>query len=265
MAKPVPIYTVENTNFAFQLLWSVAIFWKERGAGDAWLPELKTQCEAAGLRILQHRLTENGCSLFLVSTRPQTTGSEVIRGIKGRLQALVRKTRPNVLRRNYELHSIGSTTRDKTEAYVARQLDHHDIDPEQIRSTKLDDLQFINPDVDLGKLRFTSHGRFVCNLHIGFRFTADTIPLSANALGKVRSVVRRTADRHGFFLSRFGLLEDHVHLVIGIATTDSPAEVAVSFMNNIAWVFKMHPVLWKSCYIGTIGEFNLGAVRENET
>lgn len=263
MSKPVPIYNVENTNFAFQLLWSVAVFWKHRGPGDAWLPELKTQCESAGLRILQHRLTENSSSLFLASTRPTETGGEVVRGIKGRLQTLVRSDRPNALRRNYELHSVGSTTRGKTEAYVAGQLKHHDVDAESIRNTNLDDLQFVNPEVDLSKVRFTSHGRFVCNLHIGLRFSESVMPLSTKDLEDVRSVVRRTADQHGWQLSRLGLLKDHLHLVVGTTTTDAPATVALAFLNNIAWAFGMKPVLWKSCYVGTVGEYSVGAVQDS--
>lgn len=262
MPAPSPAYTPENTTCAFQLLYSVAVFWKDPCPGDLWLRELQTQCEASQLRILKHRFATTTCSLFLVSTRPNIAATEVIRGIKGRLQTLVRASRPKAFQRNYDIHSIGSTTREKTEKYVAGQLQHHAIDRNQIRDCRLDDLQLINPDVDLGRYRLSSHGRYRCNLHIALRFGESSLPLSPGSLERVRAVARRTADRHHLLLSRLGLLSDHLHLVVGIPATRDPGSVALSFMNNIAWVFGMKPVLWNSFYVGTIGEYDVGAVKD---
>ena len=88
--------------------------------------------------------------------------------------------------------------------------------------------------------------------------------LNANALDHlltIRTTIRSTALKHHLLLSRLGLLQDHVHLVLGIPPDYSPAQVAWSMMNNIAWAFGMQPVLWPSCYLGTIGEYDLGAVQ----
>lgn len=260
MPKPSPVYTPENTSCAFQILYGVAVFWKDPSPGDVWLPELKVQCEASGLRILKHRFATTTCSLFLVSTRPDLAATEVVRGIKGRLQTLIRTRRPNAFQRNYDIHSIGSTTREKTENYVAGQLQHHAIDEDFIRECRLDDLQLINPDVDLGRYRLTGHGRYRCNLHIAARFRDHIVPLSSASLKRVRDVAKATAKRHQLLLSRIGLLADHLHLIVGIPATVDPCSVILSFMNNTAWVFRMQPVLWHSCYVGTIGEYNLGVV-----
>ena len=262
MPAPTPIYTLENTACAFQLLYSVAVFWEDPCPDEFWLPELQTLCEASQLRILNYRFASTTCSLFLVSTRPHVAATEVVRGIKGRLQTLVRSDRPNALQRNYDIHTVGSTTREKTENYVAGQLEHHAIDKNQILNCRLDDLQSINPDVELGRYRLTGHGRYRCNLHIALRFRKSHLASEPAWLEPVRSVARRTADRHHLLLSRLGLLSDHLHLVVGIPATLDPGSVALSFMNNIAWVFGMKPVLWHSCYLGTIGEYDLGAIKE---
>lgn len=261
MPATSPVYTPENTTCAFQLLYSVAVFWKSPCPGDLWLPELQTQCESSQLRILKHRFSTATGSLFLVSTRPNIAATEVVRGIKGRLQTLVRSGRPNAFQRNYDIHSIGSTTREKTENYVAGQLQHHAIDSDQIWDYRLNDLQLINPDVDLGRYRLTSHGRYRCNLHMALRFRESNLPLSAGPLERVRAVVRKTADRHHLLLSRLGLVSDHLHLVAGIPAIRDPGSVALSFMNNIAWVLGMKPVLWHRFYVGTIGEYDIGAIQ----
>ena len=260
MTAPSPVYTPENTTCAFQILYGVAVFWKDPSPGDVWLPELQAQCEASGLRILKHRFATTTCSLFLVSTKPDLAATEVVRGIKGRLQTLIRTRRPNAFQRNYDIHSIGSTTREKTENYVAGQLQHHAIDEDCIRECRLDDLQMINPDVDLGRYRLTGHGRYRCNLHNAARFRDHIVPLSSASLERVRDVAKATAKRHQLLLSRIGLLADHLHLTVGIPATVNPCSVILSFMNNIAWVFGMQPVLWHSCYVGTIGEYDPGVV-----
>ena len=83
MTAPSPVYTPENTTCAFQILYGVAVFWKDPSPGDVWLPELQAQCEASGLRILKHRFATTTCSLFLVSTKPDLAATEVVRGING--------------------------------------------------------------------------------------------------------------------------------------------------------------------------------------
>ena len=200
--------------------------------------------------------------MLLVSTRPHLNPARIVRQIKGPLQTFIRNQRPKAFQRNYDIHSIGSTTRDKTENYVAGQLTHHDIRPEALQGISLSDLQIIDPDVDLGRYRFTSHGRYRCNLHVVLRFREEFAQLNSEQLVAIRIVVRRTAQKHRLLLSRLGLLLDHLHLVIGIPIEASPAEVAYSLMNNIAWIFGMQPVLWHSCYLGTVGEYDLGAVRD---
>lgn len=262
MPAPMPIYTLENTTCAFQVIYSLAVFWKNPCPGDLRLPELRTQCETAQLRILQHRFSTTTCSLFLVSARPNVAATEIVRGVKGRLQTLVLASRPNAFQRNYDIHSIGSTTREKTENYVAGQLQHHAIDRDHIRSCRLDDLQVINPDVDLGRFRLTGHGRYRCNLQIAVRFAGQGVPLSSTSLERLRAITKLTATPHQLLLSRLDLLSDHLHLVVGIPATRDPASVTLSFMNNIAWKFGMQPVLWHSCYIATIGEYDLGAIKD---
>ena len=118
----------------------------------------------------------------------------------------------------------------------------------------------INPDVDLGRYRLTGHGRYRCNLHNAARFRDHIVPLSSASLERVRDVAKATAKRHQLLLSRIGLLADHLHLTVGIPATVNPCSVILSFMNNIAWVFGMQPVLWHSCYVGTIGEYDPGVV-----
>ncbi len=257
---PNAIYTSENVRVAFQLNWGYSLFWHDANPGELWLPKLCELCEAAGIRVLSHQLKTPTCSQFFVSTRPDLSPDKIPKGIKGRLQTLVRQTRPNAFQRNYDLHSIGSTQREKVEHYVAGQLAHHAEDDVIENESNLADLQIINPEVDLSRFRLTSHARFRFNLHIVLRFSQAVSLHDSKSLGAVRKAIRSTAQKHQHLLSRAGLLQDHVHLVLGASLTSSPLNVALPYMNNIAWMLGQKPVLKSGCFIGTVGEYDRGAI-----
>ena len=259
MSKPQPIYTPENIKVAYQLLWSLSVFWRDAPFSKDWLDELKSIAEADGVRILEHRFATQTASLFLVSTRPELIPQEIPRVIKGRLQYLVRRQWPKAFQRNYDLRSIGSTTREKTEAYVASQLSHHFPDDAALRSS-LADLQIINPEVDLSQHRFAEHARYSCNLHLVLVHDWRQPETNIETWLRVRTILRNSAQSKGWMLSRVGFVPDHIHLTLGFSPAQSPLEVALSCMNNVAFAHGMQPVLMRSCYLATIGEYDLGAI-----
>ena len=55
MAGLLPIYTSDNVKIAYQLNWSLAVFWHDAPFSDDWLPALQQVTEADGVRSLEHR------------------------------------------------------------------------------------------------------------------------------------------------------------------------------------------------------------------
>jgi hypothetical protein len=67
----------------------------------------------------------------------------------------------------------------------------------------------------------------------------------------------------GHRLSRAGILADHVHLLLGCNLAESPQEVALGYLNNLAYAQQMRRVYQFGFYVGTVGEYDLGAIRRN--
>jgi len=68
---PDPIYTADIVSLAYELRWSVAVFWTQAApAPTAWLSALQEATEPDGVRILEHRFTKGNVSQFLISTKP---------------------------------------------------------------------------------------------------------------------------------------------------------------------------------------------------
>ena len=88
---PDPIYTADNLSLAYELRWSVAVFWTHTAPPPAsWLPPLQEVTEPDGVRILEHRFTKANVSQFLISTKPHVPPAQCLRSVEGRLQHLVR-------------------------------------------------------------------------------------------------------------------------------------------------------------------------------
>lgn len=257
-----PIYTAENCRLHYELRWSLTLFWKTAPETEDWLAELQTLTEADGVRILEHRFSQPDCSLFLVSTLPHVRPSVIPWSIKGRLQKIVRSRWPVAFQRNYDLRSIGSTKRDKLEAYVASQVEHHMADDPALGAV-FSDLQIINPDVALSQPRFTAHARYWANLHLVLVHDWRHCETRPEVWIAVRDMLRRASNAKHHLLSRVGIVPDHIHLTLGIHPQESPLDVGLSYLNNLAYAQGFKPVFMSGFYVATFGEYDLGAVQES--
>ncbi len=121
-------------------------------------------------------------------------------------------------------------------------------------------MQVIRPDVDLSQPRFTSHGRFWSNLHLVMVNDWRWRETCRENIERVRAMLIRAAEKKQQLLSRIAILPDHVHLLLGTNLEESPLSIGLSYMNNVAFVYGMQPVLKPGCFIGTFGEYDLGAI-----
>ena len=167
MNAPAPIYTSENCRAAYQLNWSLALFWQEPAANADWLADLQRTVEPNGVRILEHQFARPGVSQFLVSTRPETAPERLVWSVKGRLQHQVRRQCPKAFHRNYGLRSVGSATREALEGYVRSQVDHHPMADPRVQAA-LRAVQIDDGGVDLSEPRRNAHARYWYNLHVCF-------------------------------------------------------------------------------------------------
>ena len=65
----------------------------------------------------------------------------------------------------------------------------------------------------------------------------------------------------GYWLSRAGILADHVHLTLGCPIDVAPVDVGLGFLNNLAYAQEMRPVYQFGGYLGTFGEYTNRALR----
>jgi REP element-mobilizing transposase RayT len=184
----------------------------------------------------------------------------LVQRVKGRLQHLVRTSRPRALRGNYALRSIGNVPRDTIEKYIERQLPHHRFADQRLVE-RLKQYQFVDDDVNLSQARRTSHGMFWHNLHLVVVRSNRDPEWHDNELSAARDMIVRASSAKGYLLSRAGVLPDHLHVLAGCPINESPQQVALGFLNNLAFAHGMRPAFEFGAFVGTVGEYNTRAVR----
>ena len=81
-----------------------------------------------------------------------------------------------------------------------------------------------------------------------------------NELLITRDMIIQIAAKKEHRLSRAALLSDHIHLAIGCPINQSPRDVSLSYLNNLAYAHKMQPRYMFGYYVGTFGEYDMGAI-----
>jgi REP element-mobilizing transposase RayT len=255
-----PIYTPSNVVPAYQLNWGLTIFWRQSPIEDKeWLQQLQAATEPDGVRVLKHRITTGDASQFFVSTKPQVSPSQMIRSIKGRLQTLIRSRLAKSFQRNYAVRSIGAAARAVVEDYVAKQLAHHPMADSRVQDQLLQ-YQKSFPDVDLSQPVTSAHGLYWYILHLVLVNDHRWMEIRPTVLEKLSPMIDHVAAKYEHRISRGGLLADHIHLTMGCKVDQSPEEVALSYLNNLAYAVGMTPNFQFGYYVGTIGEYDRGAV-----
>jgi REP element-mobilizing transposase RayT len=255
-----PLYTPDNTKPAYQLNWGLTLFWRgDPIAEDVWFADLQRATEPDGVRVIKHKSTTNDASQFFLSTKPRVSPAKLLWSVKGRLQHLVKKQAAKAFQRNYSVRSIGSAKRSVVEDYVASQLGHHRMADPHVQQG-LERFQKSYPGADLSKPCFSSHGQYWYNLHVAIVNEERSTEIREDVLSKLSEMIDRAASKHGYRLSRAALLADHIHMTMGCPMDRSPEDVALGYMNNCAYACGMKAVFQFSYYVGTIGEYDRGAV-----
>lgn len=266
-AKPTPPYRAADVASAYQLRFTWTGWPKSAGRfpsepDDAFFDSLSDRWEDDGIRLLE-RWWEDDEIHLLVSTTPQVAPQRVAQRAKGRLQYALRKNdTPAQFSRNFFVKSVGEPTQKSVEAYVESQVAGERFVDSDFE-VAMERLTVKNEDTDLSVPVKSSHGRYLYNLHVVFSVRERFRITDVARLERLRDLAVGVADKKGHRLSRLSVVPDHVHVAVGAPYDRAPEEVALAYMNNLAFGVGQ-PALWEpSYYAGTFGEYDMGALRQN--
>lgn len=258
-----PIYHRENTQAAYQLNWSLSVFGQDTlPSPQSCINELRDSAARDQVRILEFRHYPPNVAQFLISSTPRIAPAQIVRSVKGRWQHLCRAIQPIAFRRNYRITSVGSSNADVLDQYVRKQPIRHRMADPRVQAM-FEEIQFHDDRVDLTEIKRSSHGEYLYALHIVIESADDWHEIRPKVLAGYCSMLIKSCSKHAWRLYRIGLLANHLHIMVGPSVNDSPDDVALVFMNNMAYSQQMKPVLRFSYYTGSFGEYDRGAIWNN--
>ena len=120
--------------------------------------------------------------------------------------------------------------------------------------------QIYRPEVDLSLAQQTSHALYWYNLHIVVVNQERYMEVRDDCLTGLHDMICRAADGKNHRLSRAAIVPDHIHLTLGCNLEESPEQVVLGYLNNLAYACGMKPVFRFSYYVGTFSEYDLGVI-----
>ena len=224
------------------------------------LPDIAAEWENDGLRVLESALAPEQLQLTL-STTPRVAPVTLAARVKGRIQHHCRRQGTAVdFSRKLAVRWLGNPTRDHVEAYVRSQVPKEALAGERFREM-LASLTVVNQGVDLSQPTETKSGRYWYNLHLVLVVRERYRFGEAATLTKIRETALRVCAKKAYAASTLAVLPDHLHLALRGAVTQSPEEIALSSLNNLAHALGQRPWWEAGYYAGTFGEYGMAAVR----
>jgi len=225
-----------------------------------WEP-LQTAWEADGLRMLERKWSPDLIQ-FTFSVRPQISPVIFTARVKGRLQHALRKAEsPTEFSRKVAFRSIGANHRAEVENYIQAQVDKEQfVDPRFTELVK--QFTVAVPAVDLAAPTATNSGRYWYNLHLVLIVQGRYRIADPDFLRTTHDWSFKIATKKGHTISRLAVMPDHLHIAMRGNIAHSPEEIALGFLNNLAFALGQR-AHWEPCYYaGTFGEYDMGARRK---
>jgi REP element-mobilizing transposase RayT len=227
---------------------------------SAFWESLHAAWEKDGLRKLEQKWSSDLIQ-FTFSVKPQVSPVIFAARVKGRLQHALRQAGlATEFSRKVAVGTIGDNHRADVESYIERQVEKEPFADPRFKET-LRQFTVADPSVDLAAATLTNSGRYWYNLHLVLVVEQRYRIADAEVLATIRdwSFKIAAAKEHG--ISRLSVMPDHLHASLRGNIAHSPEDVALAFLNNLAFALGQKPI-WEPCYYaGTFGEYDMGAVR----
>ncbi|WP_197171143.1 transposase [Novipirellula aureliae] len=262
-----PLYLPGNIKPAYRLRYGWT-GWTSSGDFPAipsgGLAELSDAWKRDAMRLLRHRIDGNQIQM-LFSTKPSVSPAFVAQRGKGRLDHYFRTSPiPVVFSRKVAVRSIGENTNEQVLHYIARQVEKEPfVDPQFANRIAPFTKRF--DDVDVNKPIEVKRGRYWYGLHLVLVTSERYRFKQLDAFERIFRWCHAIARKKEYRLGAISVMPDHLHLCLVGTIEQSPEAIALSFQNNLAYAFDQTRIWEPTYYVGTVGAYDMGAVRRVRT
>ena len=115
--------------------------------------------------------------------------------------------------------------------------------------------------VNLSQPTATHSGRYWYNIHLVLVTQQRYRTTDLTQLRTIRDQSFRIAAKKGHQIAALSVVPDHVHVALRGNIEHAPEQIALAFMNNLAYALGQNAVWTFGYYVGTFSEYDMWAVR----
>ena len=261
-----PLYQPHGINPAYELRYTWT-GWASEGdfPSVSVLEDPHPLWEQDGMRLLEHRWAGPEVQLTF-STQPGVSPMLLAGRAKGRLQHATRKVAADFpgFSRKVAVRSVGHNRREDVEAYIRSQVTKERFADPRFESL-MEEFTVSCPQVDLALPSESARGRYWYNLHLVLVSAERYRIVDRQRLSAIRDGCFRIAAKKGLAISVLSVMPDHLHMALRGDFQQSPQGIALGFQNNLAYLLGQVRIWNDGFYVGTFGEYDMGAIRAHAT
>jgi REP element-mobilizing transposase RayT len=264
LAKPRPIYTPTSVRptHALKYDWSGWLSNKTHFPPNTCeiIQQTAPLWNADGLQLSEFRVNADRAQI-LFSAAPTIAPTRFASLVKGRLQHALRLSgNPVKFSRKVAFRSLGDNTRTTVEGYLAKQVRKEGfVDPRFIK--RMQEFTVENDNVDIAQPAESVSGRYWYNIHLVIVVGGRVQITNYETLGRIRNTSLKIAEKKGYALKSISVMPDHLHIALRGHIEHSPEEIALSFMNNLAFTLGRNRIWQDAYYVGTFSEYTVTIIR----
>lgn len=118
-----------------------------------------------------------------------------------------------------------------------------------------------NNNVDIAQPAASVSGRYWYNIHLVIVVSGRVQITNYETLGKIRDTSLKIAQKKHYALKSISVMPDHLHVALRGDIEHSPDEIALSFMNNLAYTLGRNRIWEDAYYVGTFSEYSVDHIR----
>ena len=252
MAASPPLYSRVNCLFAYQLHWTLLLYWRYKVSDAKWWSGVQRQAAEDGIQLVRHGFVRPGLSQIELSSTPNLSPLSVIHKLQHHIRDYVNPEIPNAILDRFHLRSVGWMTRQAVERVLQGKCErNHPADKEF--DSRWRNVQLPQP-FDLSLSQRDGQGIYSYNLHIVLEYDEEQMQKHRSFVSLAHREILQVSRRRRLRLSRAAILSDHIDLVLGCPIRTAPVSVALCFMNDLANACLRDPMFSYSAFVATLGE-----------
>ncbi|MBL7076973.1 MAG: transposase [Kiritimatiellae bacterium] len=265
LAKPRPIYTPKSVRKVHHLRYDWTGWLSDQTPFPQTTPDAINACtdawERDGLALAEFRV-HNDRVQALFDAQPDVSPVVCTTRAKGRLQHALRQAgTPVSFSRKVSFRSLGENVDRTVEGYVRKQVRKEGfVDPRYVAKMKAFTME--DESVALTEPVETARGRYWYGLHLVVVMAGRRRLVDYELMGTIRDTCLAIGRKKECGVKAVSVMPDHVHVALKGNIALSPEEIALAFLNNLAFVMGRNRVWKDEYYVGTFSEYGMDTIRD---